>query len=410
MNLSITIHIIILLFSALYSTPETEKIQYNTFKLGNEVLLSSELSKIQNQSVALITNSSGILSDGRLFLDVLIEKQVPVKKIFSPEHGFRVDDNEKTHTDPVTGLPVISLHGSKKQPSADDLKDIDILIYDIQDVTSRFYTYINTMYLCMKSAKNSGKKFIVCDRPIIGNPDYVDGFLLRKEAESFVGMLDIPIYYGMTCGELAIFLNAEYFNNSLDLEIIKMHSYSRTTDYNKLNLAWVKPSPNMFFPSTAVVYPGTCLLEGTNFSEGRGTEKPFEYVGAPWCQSRQLIEELNKYNFKGVEFEEIEFTPGKITGSFIPKFTDQKCQGIYIKVTDKFLFEPVKVGIAILISLKKLFPEFEWRKDNFVDKLAGTSELRKMINKGKSLEEIISAYTHALENFNLKRQNYLLYN
>ena len=381
------------------------------FQLGNEVLLNEKIGIIQNQRLALITNSSGALSDGRSFVDALLNKgDISIVKVFTPEHGFRVDDLDVNHTDKITGLKIKTLYGKNKKPTRDDIADVDILIYDIQDVGARFYTFINTLYYCMEAAYSSDKKMIVCDRPMIGNPSYSDGFLLDADVKSFVGLLDIPIAYGMTCGELANFINGEYFNGALDLEIVKMKSYDRDVDYNSLELAWIKPSPSMYFPSTAVVYPGTCFLEGTNFSEGRGTDRPFEYIGSPYCEASLLKEELDSYDFQGVEFEEISFVPTKIKSpSNPPKYVDKVCEGIYVKVTDKKLFEPVKVGLAVLLSLDKLFPDFKFRKDNYINKLSGTRSLREMINKDFSVEEITNYYQNELSEFKTLREKYLLY-
>lgn len=383
----------------------------NGFKLGNEVLLDERIDLINGKRIALITNGSGVLSNGRSFVDALFDKEdVNIVKVFSPEHGFRIDDFDEDHVDKITGLEIKTLYGKNKKPSRSDLQDIDVLVYDIQDVGARFYTFINTMYYCMEAAYSSDKKMIICDRPMIGNLAYADGFLLEPDLKSFVGLLDIPVAYGMTCGELANFINGEYFDGNLDLEVIKMKEYNRDVDYDSLCLEWKKPSPSMYFPSTAVVYPGTCFLEGTNFSEGRGTDKPFEYIGSPYCDASLLKEELDSYGFQGVEFEEISFVPESISSpSNPPKFVDKICEGIFVKVTDKKLFEPVKVGIAVLLSLDKLFPDFKFRKDNYIDKLAGTRALREMINDGNSFEEIINFYQDDLNNYKDLRKKYLLY-
>ena len=383
----------------------------NGFKLGNEVLLDERIDLINGKKIALITNGSGVLSNGRSFVDALFDKEdVDIVKVFSPEHGFRIDDFDEDHVDEITGLEIKTLYGKNKKPTRSDLDDIDVLVYDIQDVGARFYTFINTMYYCMEAAYSSDKQMIICDRPMIGNPAYADGFLLEQDLKSFVGLLDIPVAYGMTCGELANFINGEYFDGNLDLEIVKMEEYNREDNYESLGLEWKKPSPSMYFPSTAVVYPGTCFLEGTNFSEGRGTDRPFEYIGSPYCEASLLKEELDSYGFQGVEFEEISFVPTKIQSpSNPPKYVDKVCEGIYVKVTDKKLYEPVKVGIAVLLSLDKLFPDFKFRKDNYIDKLAGTRSLREMINKDFSFDEIINYYQYDLNEFKTIREKYLLY-
>ncbi len=382
------------------------------FRLGNEVILTEKFSLVENKNIGLITNNSGVLSDGVPFVDALsIKENVKVKKIFSPEHGFRGNDESGDYIDEPTGIPVITLYGSKRKPSAGDLKDIDLLIYDIQDVGARFYTYISTMYYCLESAYENNKKIVICDRPSLPYLDYVDGFMLDNNFKSFVGSLNIPVAYGMTCGELAKYINYEYFRGQCNLEVCEMKDYYRSSDYKDLFLNWVKPSPSMYFPTTAVMYSGTCFLEGTNFSEGRGSEMPFEYVGAPYCNSDLLKSELDSFNFEGVEFIKISFKPGSIaSNSNPPKYIGEDCSGIYIKVTDKKLVQPFKIGIALLISLKKLFSGFKWRSDNFIDKLAGTDKLRKMIDSRKSYEEIIGSYTVDLNEFKDKRAKYFIYN
>lgn len=388
--------------------PAPEKTD-SKFLLGNEVLINNRSSLIKDKQIGLITNTSGVLSNGVLLLDSL-NKNFTVTKIFTPEHGLRGDDKNENYTDEPTGIPIVSLYGSKKKPDNTDLENIDVFVYDLQDVGARFYTFINTMYYCMESAVENKKEFIVCDRPMIPNANYVDGFTLDETEKSFVGLINVPVAYGMTCGELANYINAEYFNNKCLLTISKMENYSRGTEYTSLNLPWIKPSPNMYFPASAICYLGTCLFEGTNFAEGRGTDKPFEYIGAPYCDGKILADELNSYNFSGVIFESISFTPQTISSnSNPPKFIGELCGGLFINVTDKKTFEPVKAVIAVLISLKKLFPGFEINKNKFLDKLAGTKDLRLMLNNGGSYEEIINSYNESLNNFKIKREKYLIY-
>ncbi|MBK7157430.1 MAG: DUF1343 domain-containing protein [Ignavibacteria bacterium] len=409
MKTKITAIIFFFLLTAFNSMNEMHLRTENNFRLGNEVLISRFQSMLVNKKIGLITNKSGVTQDGKLFLDALI-KEFNVTKIFSPEHGLRGDDNESDFTDPVTGIPVVSLYGSKKKPDNADLENIDVLVYDIQDVGARFYTFINTMFYCIESAVENNKEVIVCDRPLIPYGRYTDGFMLDEEVSSFVGLINIPIAYGMTCGELANFINGEYFQSRCKLNIAMMENYSHGTDYGSLNLPWIKPSPNIYYPSSAVSYLGTCLFEGTNFSEGRGTERPFEYVGAPYCDGDILANEMNNLNLKGVSFESITFTPTVITSpSNPPKYVGELCKGVFINVTDKNLFEPVKTGIALLVTLNKLFPGFEIKKNNFIDKLAGTTALRTMIVSGNSYEEITDSYKDNLKIFSFKRENYILY-
>lgn len=378
------------------------------FRLGNEVLLES-IADYKDQRIALLTNQTGILPDGTHIIDAFVKKGANIVKIFSPEHGIRGDENY-SETDEKTGIMIISLYGGKYKPSPSDLDDVDAVVYDIQDIGARFYTYTSTLYYIIEACKENNKKLIICDRPIVINPEYTDGFVLEGNYNSFVGMIPAPVCYGMTCGELAMYLNGTVFGNAAKIEVKKMQNYSRKTDYTKLGLPWIKPSPNMFYPSTAVCYPASCFLEGTNVSEGRGTSKPFEYFGAPWINSEVLCAELNSYSLAGVKFEPVTFTPNEKISNYPPKFYNKACSGIFINVTDRDKFEAVKCGTLMLICLNKLFPEFKFNKDNFIDKLAGTDKLRKLITGGASLEEISNSWAPGTEEFKKTREAYLLYN
>ncbi len=405
----ITINIFLLVCLVNFADKTAYFEKTNGFKLGNEVLLDEYSDNIKNKRVAVLTNQTGILHDGTHIIDALISKGINVVKIFSPEHGIRGDESY-SDVDEKTGIPIISLYGDKHQPSNNDLKDVDILIYDIQDVGARFYTYTSTLYYIIQAAIDNDKQLYVCDRPLLLNPDYVDGFMLEKGFESFVGLIPAPVCYGMTCGELAGFLAENISGESTSLVIpVKMKGYARTTDFDSLKLTWVKPSPNMFTSKTAVSYPATCFLEGTNVSEGRGTEKPFEYFGAPWVESKLLADELNSYGLNGVIFESITFTPSEKISAYPPKFFNKQCNGVFINVTDKKRFEPVKSGIAILVSLNKLFAEFKFNKDNFIDKLAGNDKLRNMVNNNSDYNLIVGLWETDLSLFKSTREKYLLY-
>lgn len=379
------------------------------FLLGDEVLVYENINELKPLKVGLITNQTGILSDGTHILDALLKHGIDVVKLFSPEHGIRGDETY-SETDPMTGIHIVSLYGSKNAPSADDLQGVDVLVYDIQDVGARFYTYTSTLYYCLKSAADNNKKLIVCDRPVILDADYTDGFMLDPAFQSFVGMIPAPVCYGMTCGELASYLKDQLKLTANILEVSKMENYTRSTDFNKLDIVWVQPSPNIYTSFSATSYPCTCFLEGTNVSEGRGTSMPFESAGAPWVTGKTLADEMNSYGFAGVVFEPITFRPKATEYVKEPKFMDTDCSGFYIHVLDRLKFEPVKAGIALLISLKKLFPDFKFNKDNYIDKLAGTDRLRKMVMDGKDLNTIVDSYKKELDDFKDLRKKYLIYN
>ena len=400
-RLIISFFLILLSLRQIYF-PVAEETKTNNFKLGNEVLLESKLGELKNKKIALVTNQTGILPDGTHIIDALVTKGINVAKIFTPEHGIRGDENY-SNIDEKTGIPIVSIYGANVKPTASDLSDVDVIIYDIQDVGARFYTYTSTLYYVIESAVENNKKLIVCDRPVIINPNYVDGFMLENSFESFVGKIPTPICYGMTCGELAKYLKDEIKFKSDVLGVVKMQNYTHSTDYETLKLKWVKPSPNMFFPSTAVVYPGTCFIEGTNVSEGRGTAIPFMQFGAPWIDSRLLAERLNALDLPAMRFEPANFTP---TSS---KYKDKECHGVRILITDRDKLEPYFSGIRIVDEICQMYPEqFEWKAAHF-DRLCGTSKIRDAIASHSSVDVLQSKWQKELESFLKIRAKYLLY-
>ena len=378
------------------------------FKLGNEVLLDEYINDLQGKRLAVVTNQTGILSNGSHIIDALVSKKLNIVKIFTPEHGIRGDENY-SDADEKTGIPVISLYGGKYKPDKKDLADVDVIIYDVQDAGARFYTYTSTLYYIIESAVENNKNIYICDRPVIFNADYFDGFMLEQSFESFVGKIPTPVCYGMTCGELAGFLAEHVQKNKDFVKVVKMEGYSRETDYDSLDLVWVKPSPNIFTSKTVACYPATCFLEGTNVSEGRGTNKPFEYFGAPWVDAQLLSDEMNSFGLSGVNFEPLTFTPSEKISANPPKYFNINCNGIYIIVSDKKKFEPVKCAVAILVSLNKLFKQFKFDNKNFIDKLAGTDKLRKMVLSGNKYEEIIGIWKGDLNIYKEIREKQLLY-
>ncbi len=393
--------------------------QQSRVKIGAEILIEKHLDLIKGKKVGIVTNHTGILPDGRHIVDVLNEIEgVKIVALFGPEHGIRgevPDGKSISHgVDAKTGIPVFSLYGEVKKPTEEMLKDIDVLIFDIQDVGARFYTYISTMSYCMEACAEMGKKFIVLDRPNPIRGVYVDGPILEPRFKSFVGLHPIPVAHGMTVGELAKMFNDEgWLENAVkaDLTVVKMENYSRRMWFDQTGLPWVKPSPNMMTLKTAIVYTATCFIEGTNVSEGRGTQQPFEWIGAPWIDGEKLAKELNYYKLPGVKFEPISFTPTDIEKVTIdPKYEGEKCGGVYLNVYDREKFEPVKVGVYILYALKKLYPDkFKWRTAG-QDRLWGTDKVRLMIDEGKKPDEIIKTWEDDVKKFLSIRQKYLLYN
>jgi len=393
--------------------------QQSRVKIGAEILIKKHLDLIKGKKIGIVTNHTGILPDGRHIVDVLNEIEgVKIVALFGPEHGIRgevPDGKSISHgVDTKTGIPVFSLYGEVKKPTEEMLKDIDVLIFDIQDVGARFYTYISTMSYCMEACAEMGKKFIVLDRPNPIRGVYVDGPILEPRFKSFVGLHPIPVAHGMTVGELAKMFNDEgWLENGVkaDLTVVKMENYSRRMWFDQTGLPWVKPSPNMMTLKTAIVYTATCFIEGTNVSEGRGTQHPFEWIGAPWIDGEKLAKELNHYKLPGVKFEPISFTPTDIEKVTVdPKYEGEKCGGVYLNVYDREKFEPVKVGVYILYALKKLYQDkFKWRTAG-QDRLWGTDKVRLMIDEGKKPDEIIKTWEDDVKKFLSVRQKYLLYN
>jgi uncharacterized protein YbbC (DUF1343 family) len=387
-------------------------------KVGADVLFESKLDVIKGKKVGLVTNHTAVLSNGNHLADVLhATKNVTLAALFGPEHGVRGDAPDgrtiRDTVDAKTGVPVYSLYGRINKPTPEMLKNVDVLIFDIQDVGARFYTFISTMFLCMEAAAENNIPFIVLDRPnpitgtMIGGPIRVDSL------KTFVGWVPIPIAHGMTVGELALMANNEGWlkeQKKADLTVIRMERWKRSMWYDETSLRWIKPSPNMATLTTAIVYPGLCLIEGINVSEGRGTEKPFEYIGAPWIDGKQLAQMLRRYNLPGVSFEPIEFTPMEIPNvASNPKYKGIKCGGVYVKVSNRTTLNPVKTGIAVVAAIHALYPDSLKFRDRGFDRLAGTPKIREEIVKGTNVDAIVSSWGEEVKEFSKKRIPSLLY-
>jgi uncharacterized protein YbbC (DUF1343 family) len=386
--------------------------------IGAEQLFSPEYEKlIKGKRVGLVTNHTGLLPDGTHLIDVLNgHKDVELTLLFGPEHGLRGEEDAHVANgvDKKTGLPIISLYGKLRKPTKEMLDKVDVLIFDIQDIGARYYTYIKTMLNVLEAAAEEGVPYIVLDRPNPITGDYVDG-PMGKPLESVSGIGNIPITHGMTVGELAKMFNGERKEKGLptaELTVIPLKNYKRDQWYDHTGLPWVKPSPNMLNLKTAILYPATCLLEGTNYSEGRGTMEPFEVLGAPWVNGKKLAEKLNAYNLKGIMFKPKTFVPDSIVDGikiYPPKFLGEKVKGVEIIITDRNNLESAKAGVYILHALLELYPDkFEWRNAR-MDGLLGTTKVREQLQAGVDPEKIVRQWDEAEEKFRNKRKPYLLY-
>ena len=385
---------------------------------GAERILTEDfLPLIKNKRVGLVTNHTGLLPDGRHLVDVLFKHpEVNLTVLFGPEHGIRGDAD--THVadgkDLETGLPVISLYGKVRKPTAEMLRNVDVLIFDIQDIGARFYTYIATMNRVLDAAAQHNIPYIVLDRPNAIGGLYVDG-PIGDSLAPVTGIGHLPVTHAMTIGELASMFNGERKIRQLqhaDLIVIPMENYNRALWYDETGLPWIKPSPNMLTLTTATLYPATCLLEGTNISEARGTLHPFEHIGAPWIDGEKLSEQLNSYKLEGVRFESASYTPDSIVDGikiYPPKFLGEKCRSARLIVTDRNKFESAKAGVYILHALFALYPEkLEWREGR-MDRLWGTPSVRKQLQDGKMPREIVKQWDDELEYFKKVRKKYLIY-
>lgn len=383
------------------------------FRLGVEVLLQDKLDLIKGKRVGLITNPTGVDQKLNSIVDLLYNNpNVKLTALYGPEHGVRGSEQAgsyvEKYTDEKTGLPVYSLYGQTKKPTPDMLKNVDVLLFDIQDAGARFYTYIYTMALAMEAAKENNIPFIVLDRPNPIGGTKVEGPVLEDKYSSFVGEYPIPVRHGMTVGELAKLFNKE-FGINCDLTVVKMDGWKRNMYYDDTPLQFVMPSPNMPTLDTALVYPGDCLIEGTNLSEGRGTTRPFELIGAPFVDGDNLAAKLNSYHLPGVMFRAASFVPT------FSKFVNEQTNGIQVHITNRNAYDSFKTGLYIVKTIHDMYPDqFQFRTPDsngisYFDNLVGNGSIRADIEAGKSVEAMEAKWQPALEKFMDVREKYLLY-
>lgn len=384
-------------------------------QLGSERLLAS--SALDGLRVAIVCNPASVDHGLVHIADRLAaHPRAHLRAIFGPQHGFRSDVQENmietAHgRDDLRRVPVYSLYSEAREPSAEMLRDLDVLVIDLQDVGTRIYTYIYTMANCLIAARTHGVKVVVCDRPNPIGGVAVEGPMLIPGFESFVGLYPIPMRHGMTIGELARLFN-ELFGIGADLEVAALGHWQRDMYQDTARTPWVMPSPNIPTLDTAIVYPGTVLFEGTNVSEGRGTTRPFELVGAPGVVSERFADELNGHRLPGVFFRPAVFEPT------FHKHARQSCGGCQIHVLDRETFRPVLTGVALVAAFRAADPErFRWRDPPYeyeheklpFDILAGSSELRRQIESGVAAEDIARSWEPAVADFRALRRQYLLY-
>jgi uncharacterized protein YbbC (DUF1343 family) len=384
-------------------------------QLGSEQLLDS--SRLDGKRVGVLANPASVDRSFRHIVDHLSHSnRYKLAAIFGPQHGYRSDlqDNmiETPHArDRRRNMPIFSLYSETREPTKEMLDLIDVLVIDIQDIGARIYTFIYTMANCMRAAARHGLPVIVCDRPNPIGGLKVEGPTLEPGYESFVGQYRMPMRHGMTTGELARLFN-EHFRIGAALEVVSMQGWSRDMYWDRTGVPWVMPSPNMPTLDTAIVYPGTVLFEGTKLSEGRGTTRPFELIGAPWLDGDQLAERMNRLKLGGVHFRGATFEPT------FQKHVRESCGGCQLHVMNRDAFAPVEVGVALLRECYAAAPDrFAWRDPPYeyehdkmpIDILAGSSLLREEIEQQAPLEEIVASWSEGVAEFEAIRKPYLLY-
>ncbi|MEU2429760.1 MULTISPECIES: DUF1343 domain-containing protein [unclassified Streptomyces] len=379
-------------------------------RTGFERLAADGYGLLSGERVGVVTNPTGITRDTRHIVDVMhADDRVDLVAVFGPEHGFRgtaqAGGSEGRYDDPATGLPVYDTYLKSGQPLADifTASGVDTVVFDIQDAGARFYTYIWTLYDCMQAAALAGKRFVVLDRPNPVTGRAALGPVLDKAFATFVGREPIAQAHGMTVAELALLFNGEFLTAApVELETVRMTGWRREDFYDATGLPWVPPSPNMPTPETALVYSGTCLFEGTNLSEGRGTTRPFELLGAEGVD-RAWAEAANALELPGVRFREAYFAPT------FSKFQGRTVGGVQLHVHDREAYDPVRTGIALLVTAKRSWSGFAWRSDNWIDKLTGSTRVRTLIDAGADTDEVVGAWQDDLAAFRAVRKRYLRY-
>ncbi|WP_309054229.1 DUF1343 domain-containing protein [Streptomyces sp.] len=378
-------------------------------RTGFERLAADGYALLAGERVGVVTNPTGVTRDARHLVDVMhADERVDLAAVFGPEHGFRgtaqAGGSEGRYDDPATGLPVYDTYLKSGQPLADvfTASGVDTVVFDIQDVGARFYTYIWTLYDCMAAAALAGKRFVVLDRPNPVTGRAALGPVLDRAFATFVGREPIAQAHGMTVAELALLFNGEFLARPVELETVRMTGWRRAEFFDATGLPWVPPSPNMPTPETALVYAGTCLFEGTNLSEGRGTTRPFELLGAEGID-RRWAQAANALGLPGVRFREAYFAPT------FSKFQGRTVGGVQLHVHDREAFEPVRTGIGLLVTARRSWSGFAWRADRWIDKLTGSTRVRTLIDAGAGVDEVVGAWEADLAAFRAVRREYLLY-
>jgi uncharacterized protein YbbC (DUF1343 family) len=382
-------------------------------QVGLERVAADGGAPLEGKRVGLVVHRASVTADGRHALDVLRGAGVNVVRLFTPEHGLRGEaaagETVAGGLDAASGLPIVSLYGRKTRPAASDMAGLDALVFDLQDGGVRFYTYVSTLLLCLDAAADSGVELVVLDRPDPLGGDLVEGPLSDPPElvpRSLVNMAPGPLVYGLTAGEMARFANARRARPAR-LTVVPMRGWRRSMTWSATGRPWPDPSPNLRSADAALAYPGVCLLEATNVSEGRGSEAPFLLLGAPWLRREAL---RGSVRVPGFALDAATFTPQRSAAAERPKYSGVACLGLRVRVVDARRAAPYELGVALLHALRSSSPEFAWRGDGSgLDRLVGTRRLRQALERGDSIEAILHADAKGIAAFERERRAALLY-
>lgn len=397
--------------------PEAE-VSVMTLRMGAEVLVASDFDVLKGKRVGLLVNHTARVDSFHLSDVFHNSEAVTLAALFGPEHGIRgdADAGEKIEDgiDLRTGVPVFSLYGDTRKPTQASMESLDALVFDIQDIGARFYTFISSMGLAMQAAAEADIPFIVLDRPNPLGGTYVAGYIREPAFTSFVGQYPIPVTHGLTVGELALMIKGEGYLEgleSLDLQVIQMEGWKRSMNWRDTGRPWRPTSPNIPDFETALLYPGTCFFEAVEASEGRGTRTPFRLVGAPWINSAQLVGALE--GIEGVAFEAASFSPESIEGMAAnPRFLGETLQGVKITVTDAHTIDPLAVGMHLLAAFYAQAPEdqkADFFKERWMNLLGGTEKIRLELEAGAAAKDVVAGWEDDVAAFKAARTPYLLY-
>ncbi|MGD0962923.1 MAG: DUF1343 domain-containing protein [Candidatus Acidiferrales bacterium] len=372
-------------------------------RTGIDVLEQENFASLRGKRLGLVTNQTGVDSLGRRTIDVLAHAPgVRLMALFSPEHGIsgKVDETVEDSRDPATHLPIYSLFGKTRRPTPEMLQDLDALVFDVQDAGVRFYTYITTMAYCMEAAAQGHRSFIVLDRPDPLGGEVIEGPMLDRDRTSFVGYFPMPVRYAMTLGELARMFNAEN-KIGADLRVVAMKNWRRGETYGRTGLGWIPPSPNLRTLKATFLYPGIEILQAAGVSVGRGTQAPFEILGAPWIHAAELASALNARRLPGVSFAPAKFTPREAP------YKDEHCEGLRIDLSDSNAFRSMRIGFEIADVLNRLYPQ-QFHAEKMIA-LLGSSSAVERLSHGDAPAQIVAGWSSGLAQFGQMREKYFLY-